>query len=317
MLPGTATAVSAQSPLVVDVVLQPPVDDEDTLELLILLVVGFLLGLYLVYDGFDTWQVARLIADTPTANVRSMAVGRTELEGVIRKHDTAIQPPYTDEACVYTSWKAERRERYTDDDGNTRYRWETIADGTEAVRFDLEDETGRVLVRADEGAEFDVFDDDNETRATYGRGESPPQEVTAFIRRVNRRREADDPEPEDDDGLFESAIDVVTDLAGSGDPLGDTTNRRRYTQTVVPIGSNAYVFGSAEPREAGHVDAGQEDLLEVRRDPETDEFLIADAEEGRVQKRYSRMGPAKTIIGLLLSTVTLYLVLRWYYAPIA
>jgi len=317
MLLETVAATVAQSAPAVDVVLQPPVDDEDTLELLAVLVVGFLLGLYLVYDGFDTWQLARLIKDTPTANVRSMAVGRTELEGVIRKHDTTIQPPYTDEECVYVSWKAERRERYTDDDGNTRYRWETVADGTEAVRFDLEDETGRVLVRADEGAEFDVFNDDNETRATYGRGELPPQEVTAFIRQVRRRREADDPDADDDEGLFDSAIEMVTDLAGGGDPLSDTSNRRRYTQTVVPIDSNAYVFGSAEPRESAHVDAGQEDLLEVRRDPETGEFLIADAEEGRVQKRYSRAGPAKTIIGLLLSAVTLYLVLRWYYAPIA
>jgi hypothetical protein len=36
-----------------------------------LLPAGFLLGLYLVYDGYDKWQTKRLVEDTPPENVRS------------------------------------------------------------------------------------------------------------------------------------------------------------------------------------------------------------------------------------------------------
>lgn len=312
-------AASLVSPveLVADgVVLQPPVDDEDSLELLALLVGGFLVGLYFLYDGFDTWQTYRLIKDTPTANVRSMAVGRTELEGTVREDHTTVDPPYTTDECVYVSWEAERREKYRDEDGNTKYRWETVADGTEAVRFQLEDATGRVLVRGDAGAEFDIFDDAKETTVTYSRGEAPPAAVTGFMKRARKRWNTEDPEAADDDGLFESAVDLVTDAMQTDEALTDTSNRRRYSQTVLPVGSEVYVFGSAEPRDDGEIDAGQEDLLEIRRDTGSDEFLVVDAEEERVQSRYSKLGPAKTIGGLVLSAVTLYLLVEWYYVPL-
>ena len=165
--------------------------------------------------------------------------------------------------------------------------------------FRSEDETSRVLVQADTGAEFDIFDSANKTSATYGRGESPPS-VMSFIRRTRKRRDADDPEEADDDNLFESAVDLVTDVMESNDPLGDTSKRCRYEQTVLPVDSEVYVFGSAEPREGAHMRERQEELLEIRRDGGTGEFLVADASEDQVESRYSEWGPAETVGGLLL-----------------
>lgn len=301
------------------VLLQPPVSDgEEFLGLLAVLLLGFLGGLYLVYDGFQTWKMYRLVQDTPTARVRSMAVGRTELEGTVREHDRTVEPPYTDDSCVYVSWEAERREKYQDDEGNTKYRWKTVGEGTERVPFELEDGTGSALVRADEGAEFDIFDDANEVSVTYGRGETPPEQVTAFVDRFHRRQRSENPDGDPDDGVFESAVDLATDmLAGSGDPLTDTSNRRRYKQTVMPVGSQAYLFGSAEPRANASMDASQEELLEVRRDEASGEFLVVDVEEERVRERYSSAGPMKTVGGLAVSAVALYLLLEWYYLPVA
>lgn len=301
------------------VLLQPPVSDgEEFLGLLAVLLLGFFGGLYLVYDGFQTWKMYRLVQDTPTARVRSMAVGRTELEGTVREHDRTVEPPYTDNRCVYVNWKAERREQYQDDEGNTKYRWETVGEGTEKIPFELEDDTGSALVRADEGAEFDIFDEANQVSVTYARGETPPEQVTAFVDRFHRRQRSENPNADPDDGVFESAVDLVTDMfAGSGDPLTDTSNRRRYEQTVMPVGSEAYLFGSAEPRENVSMDAGQEELLEVRRDEGSGEFLVVDVEEERVRERYSSAGPAKTVGGLAVSAVALYLLLEWYYVPLA
>jgi len=279
-------------------------------DLFIMLVIGFFLGLYLVYDGFGTWKTLRLIQDTPTEKVRSMAVGRTELEGHVRECEETVTPPYIDEECVYVSWKAERREKKKDDDGNTRYTWKTTGKGSEALRFDLEDETGRVLVRADcDEPEFEVLTDDYQTTVTYNRGESPPAEVSEYIDKFHQRAEADE---EDPDGLVGSALDSATDLLGNDDPLGNTRKRRRYHQTILPVDTDAYVFGSAEPKQEASMDAGQEDLLEIRRDDGSGEFLIADSGEDTLQDRYSSMAPAKTIGGLALSAITLYFLLSGY-----
>lgn len=293
----------------------PPVESDDELELLLLLVVGFVAGVYLLYDGFDTWQMARLIQDTPTETVRSMAVGRTELKGVVRPRNETIDPPYVDEACVYVYWSAERRERHRDDDGNVHYSWETVADGTETVQFDFDDGTGQVCVRADvDDPEFEILSDEHSTTVTFGSGEAPDAQVLSYIRRYERQ--TDDPAEwakpdEDDEGFLNEATDFVADLFDD-QPLGDTAHRRRYEQEVLPVGVEGYIFGSAEPRADAELSTGQQDLLEIRRDSGTDEFLIADTSEKQLQDRYSSRGPLKTGAGLVLSPLALFLLLRWY-----
>jgi hypothetical protein len=72
------------------------------------------------------------------------------------------------------------------------------------------------------------------------------------------------------------------------------------------------IFGSAEPRTDAKMGDGQQDLLEIRRDGGTDEFLIADSPEEQLQDRYSSRGPLKTGVGLVLGPLTLFLLLRWY-----
>lgn len=298
------------------VALQSSGDEGD---LFIFLVIGFVGGLYLVYDGFNTWKLSRLIQDTPTAKVRSMAVGRTELEGTVREYDGHIQPPYTDADCIYVRWEAEKRERYTDEDGNTHYRWETVAKGAESLAFNLEDETGAVLVRADaDMPEFDINADEFSRTVYFNHGEMPPAElgqyITAFRDREDTKTET---EGENDGGLLDSAIDTVSGFMEADNPLTNTAKRRRYSQTVLPIGTDIYLLGSAEPRKSGTMDAGQEDLLEVCRDSETGEFLISDSSESELQDSYSKRGPIETIAGIVISAVALYFLLSWYIMPVA
>ncbi|WP_340101804.1 GIDE domain-containing protein [Salinibaculum salinum] len=295
---------------------------DDTFDLLVILLVGFFGGLYLIYDGFTTWQLARLIQDTPTAKVRSMAVGRTELEGVVREHDGTIDVPHTDEPCVYISWDAERRERHTDEDGDVHYTWETVADGTEALWFDLEDDTGRVLVRADlDRPEFDIRDAGHSTTDTFYQGERPPSEVTDFIREFRQRtkesrRSEKTTERSEGGGLFDRAIDFATDMLDANDPLSNTSKRRRYSQTILPLGTEIYLYGSAEPREGGRMATSEADLLEIRRDSGTGEFLVADVSEDKLQNSYSKWGPIKTVGGLVLSAVALYFLLSMFLFPV-
>jgi hypothetical protein len=229
--------------------------------------------------------------------------------------------PYTDEPCVHIDWHAERRERHTDKDGDTHYTWETVADGRETLWFDLEDDTGRVLVRADsDSPEFDIRDDGHSTTETFYRGEHAPGELTEFIRTFRDRTTDKETDTASDSesgrgGMFDRVFDAASDLFDGGDPLGQTHKRRRYRQTILPVGTDIYLYGSAQPRQEGSMSTSEADLLEIRRDTGTGEFLVADIGEAQLQDSYSKRGPLKIVVGLLLSAVGLYLLLSRYVFP--
>lgn len=294
------------------VVLQSSDSASPTEKFLILSVV-FLVSLYAVYWGFGQWKLSRLIQDTPTEKVRSMSAGRTELEGTVREADGTVDPPYTESEAVYVDWSAQRRERHRDDDGNVEYRWETVASGREVYPFALEDDTGRALIRADaDDPTVDINGDDHRTTVTYHQGEQPPAAVSQFVNGGDAEGGA---EAESGDGGFiDSAVDAVSD-AMDRQALHDTGHRRRYKQSVLPVGSHVYAFGSAQPRQDASMEAGQQDLLELRRHEGTDRFLISDSEEEELQESYSRRGPVVMALGLLVSAVSLYYLLSWFILP--
>lgn len=280
-------------------------------EVLIVLVLVFLGGLYLIYKGIHNWRLEQLLKDTPTSNIRSVAVGRTELEGTSKPHDETLDPPLTDADCVYVEWETERREKHTDDDGNVHYTWETTASGKEAVAFVLEDDTGRIIVRADkDDPEFDVRKDKHKQKRNYGRGERADSDVTGFIEGFRARKE----QSNDDDGFFGRIAETMSDVFES-DPLGKTGRKRRYTQTVFPIEAQTYVFGEARPSDVTHIESGQQDLLEVRRDEGTDEFLIADGTEDKVTDRYDN-GIWLIAGGLAASALALWAILSGFWAGV-
>jgi len=257
------------------------------------LIAGFFIGLYLVYDGFGKWKTKRLIQDTPTEKVRSMAVGRTELEGVARNDGRTIEAPFTDEECLHVDWEIEEWRKDPDDDD---YEWQTIASGEQSVPFQLDDGTGEVHVRAREGDATFEISGENQTRFTTGESESPPREVREFIERHDR----------DDDGtsVFGDPIDGLTDLFDS-DVIGHSNRRRRYTQRVLPDESEVYVLGSAVPRgDGGGTAGGQADLLEMTRD-ELDTLLVSDRSEEGLTSYYGRRGPLEIVGGIALSAVCL------------
>ncbi|MCI0546188.1 MAG: hypothetical protein L0027_02775, partial [Candidatus Rokubacteria bacterium] len=114
----------------------------------IAMLVGVGAGLVCFLHGFRAWRRLRLIEDTPTAKVRSMALGRVELEGRAEAK-TELEAPLTGLPCVFFRYEIEEERR------SRRYRrWSTVGRGdSRAQGFYLADETGRVLVEAT-GAEL-------------------------------------------------------------------------------------------------------------------------------------------------------------------
>jgi hypothetical protein len=225
-----------------------------------------------------------------------MAAGRTELAGVANG-DNTIEAPFTDQRCLHTDWEIEEYRRDPDDDD---YDWVTVASGSRSVPFYLDDGTGRVLVQADSGeATFDLSDE-RRTQFTTGSSESPPPEVREFIEQYD----GDDA----DVNFLDNPIDTLTDLFG-GNNIGYSNRRRRYTQTVLPDGTEVYVLGSAVPRSNPDGMEHQEDLLVMTREEGLDMLLISDMNEAELEAHYERWAPLEIIGGIALSAVCLALLL--------
>lgn len=261
-------------------------------------------GLVAIYWGWTRYRRYTLVRDTPTAKARSMPVGRVELEGRARVAEAPLQAPFTDEDCLYADWRVEEY-RY---DANDKDRdWVTIASGTLATPFFLEDDTGRVLVKGDEDADFELTDA-CETTVRVGGSETPPPAIAAFI--------GDDRDDWDLSDLLSDPAAALGDAFDADGTIGHTSNRRRYVQRILPVDEPIYVFGGAHPVPPAEVpdrDPGaNEDLLAVGPDGATDLFLISNRPEAVLESRYKWTAPIAIVGGLALSAVGLYFILEWY-----
>lgn len=122
-----------------------------------LLAGGMAVGCWLFVYGFVLWRRRRTIEDTPTARVRSMALGRVELSGVARKKDD-LRGPLSGVPCVWFRYRIE----HETGSGKNR-RWSTLDSGDSSDwAFCLQDDTGTVRIEP-KGASVEISDQLQET----------------------------------------------------------------------------------------------------------------------------------------------------------
>lgn len=249
-----------------------------------LFIVGF--GLLLVYGGFRKWQQRRLIEDTPTEKVRSAAVGRTELSGTVEPIDGVgtLEQPFTDGQALVATYEVE--EWREDHDDNSR--WETIERDTRVTPFELDDGTGRMRVEPESDATIEISDG-NTTQFRVGANETPPDEVVAFF---EREYGADE-----DAGLVQKVLQ-----AGPG---ARDSDRRRYTQEVIPPGEDVYLLGGARPADGAR--GSNAERLVLGHDEGSGEFIISDMGESEIVSGYKWAAPAMMAGGIALGAVGVYL----------
>ena len=98
--------------------------------------IATVMGPVLFWRGFAAWRERRLILDTPTARVRSMAMGLVEVNGTVESR-SATQAAFSGKPCVY--WEVEIATKVKDG-------WNTIHRDQSGHPFYLRDETGLALV---------------------------------------------------------------------------------------------------------------------------------------------------------------------------
>jgi hypothetical protein len=246
----------------------------------IAVLVVFAFGGVLLYGGFRQYRTKRLIEDTPREKVRSMAAGRTELVGVAKPREGPFECPFTAGKAVLARYEIE--EYREDDDGSD---WVTVDSGLLTAPFDLDDGTGSVCIDADERVTLHVSEA-NCTRTYVDGSETEP----APIRRFLERRPSVDA---NSDGMLRSLFD----------------DRRRYTQEVVPPGTEVYVYGNASDRGGESGLETDDQRLVVGHDDTTGRFIVSDMGEKRLTTTLGRTAPLMMLIGIALLTFGFYLAL--------
>jgi hypothetical protein len=236
-------------------------------------VVGVLVGIGLIVLAVVQYRRYRLIANTPTKAIRSLSVGRTEIQGTARVLDDVLSQPFEDGRCLYRSWEIES---YTSS-GSDSKSWSRVAHGKEAVPFLVEDGTGSVRVTAREYATWELSADLT-TEVVVDQHDDPPAEVADFC-----EQQGIDPAP---------------------------SVKRRYTQTVYQPGADAYVFGEARERYHGEtVGMANNERLEIHFDATSRVFVISNLDENLLIDRFGQRAPAYALGGILLSAISLYVAL--------
>lgn len=132
-----------------------------------------IIGFVLFFVGMYFQKRRRLIADTPTSKIRSLAMGLVEIFGqVIPRENEVFKSPFTDNDCVYYRYTIEE---YKSSGKNSH--WVTIKKEEQRTLFYLKDETGRVLVDPT-GAQIDAKKD-FEFQSSLGK--DPPEQVIRFL----------------------------------------------------------------------------------------------------------------------------------------
>ena len=98
-------------------------------------------GPVVCFHGFRALHVKRLIENTPTARIRSLAMGMVELNGRVEPRSRVVAP-FSGHECVY--WEIEIQTLANSKNGSKA--WNTVHRNRSGHPFYLRDETGLAMV---------------------------------------------------------------------------------------------------------------------------------------------------------------------------
>ena len=114
------------------------------------------------FHGFRSLRLQRLIRDTPTAKVRSLAIGLVELQGALKSR-SRTRGPFTDRDCVW--WEVELQTLRDSNKGVKQ--WHTVHRECSGHPFYVDDGTGAALIYP-QGAEIRAGDVVSEETGGFG-----------------------------------------------------------------------------------------------------------------------------------------------------
>ena len=223
--------------------------------------VGSLASLGCLIGAFFVLRRKRLIDDVPTSKAQGVFIGLVELKGTAESEEP-LTSYLAETRCVQYAWQVDEHwsrtvvETYTDAHGHSQTRsrtesgWTRVAGGTQSIPFYLKDDSGVIRIVPESATIHGVKVFDQ----TCSRG-SPLYFAKAPAREVS-----------------------------------NSTHRRRFLETAVPLHSMLYIVGRARERE---------DIVaaEVAHDKGAPMFLISTRTEKQVGRRYASLFWLWSILG--------------------
>lgn len=204
------------------------------------------LGFLLLWCGLNAGRKRRLLDDTPLSKTLGVFIGEVEVTGVCVT-STPFQAYLSGRMCVLYDWSIEEEwerwetETYRDKDGRTRTRrvlrrgWTNVAGKAHTQGFYLKDEFGFLWVHP-RGADLETLDLFSETASRH------------------------------DDLYF---------AKGPSDEISNSTGRRRFRESGLPVGTQLFVRGRATERS---------DIVapQIVQDSKADMFIITPRKESEI-----------------------------------
>jgi len=232
---------------------------------LLSIVLGGLGALGCLIGAFRALRRKRLIDDVPTSKAQGVFIGLAELKGTAESEIPLISY-LAGTRCVQYAWQVDEHwsrtvhETYTDAEGHTRTRtrtesgWTKVAGGDQSTPFYLKDDTGVIRV-VPEGATIHSITVFNETCS-----------------------------PNSD--LYYGK--------GPAHSVPDSTHRRRFHETALPLHTMLYVMGQAHERK----DVA---AAEIAYDKDAPMFVISTRTEKHLSTSYARWFWFWLILGLAVA----------------
>ena len=215
-----------------------------------------------VFGGFIALRKKRIIDDLPTSKTQGVFIGLTELKGQAES-ENPFNAYLSGTRCVWYAWKIEEHwsktvtETYTDNKGHLQTRtrtetgWKQIDSGGEHTPFYLKDDTGVIRI-VPEGADIQAKSVFNET---CGR----------------------------DNPLYFNRT--------SASEIANSTHKRRFSETALPLHTVLYVLGQARERQ---------DIVaaEIAKEKHAS-FVISTRSEKQISSGYGRWSWFFVVLGLI------------------
>ncbi len=214
---------------------------------------------------FHTLRKKRLVDDVPTSKTQGVFIGLSELKGTVES-DVPLTSYLAGVRCVYYIWQIDEQwsrtvaETYTDSKGHAQTRtrtetgWNRVDGGKQSIPFYLKDDTGIIRVIPD-GANIKGNTVMNKT--------CTPADPLYFGK-------------------------------GPATRIPNSTQRRRFSETVLPLHAALYVIGQARERQ---------DVVaaEIARDKNAAMFLISTRTEKQISSHFQLWLWFWLIFGLIIA----------------
>ncbi len=257
-------------------------------------IVFAVVGVAVLYLGFNSLHKYRMVRDIPTSRIRALAMGLVEVNGKAVAEEF-LKAPFSGTDCVYYKYVTQKYE--SSQTGSKKGGMKTLAQGDKAIPFFVEDDTGKVKVDPAE-AQFDI----TRVRKVF---HQKPGDVASLSERIAKLKELKAQGKSKDPGI---PLDIPRNLTPiePGAPL--PRSGRIFSEFLVLPDDELYIMGSA----AGSTDAPDNIVIKKgRNDPV---FMISNNDEKKYVRRLRSGAISGFAAGALCFTIGVVLLL--YFAGV-